>query len=259
MDGLIGPALFALFVWWGSTAAVLFFDNLPGRTHRWTMAAATALAVLGAWGMMTVKDGTDPVHAYLGFLAGLALWGWHEVSFLLGYVTGANRRPCPPDAAGWRRFRLAAGTLMHHELAILATAAVMAVAVWGAPNQTALWTFLVLWIMRLSAKLNIFLGVSNLAEEFLPPHLTYLKTYFTRARMNPLFPVSVGLGSLVAAVLTWAAIASPSPFETTALALTAALLALAILEHLFLVLPLPDAALWRWALPDGKRPPPRGN
>jgi len=33
----------------------------------------------------------------------------------------------------------------------------------------------------------------------------------------------------------------------------AALTALALLEHWFMVLPLPDAKLWRWMLPD--RPP----
>jgi hypothetical protein len=37
-------------------------------------------------------------------------------------------------------------------------------------------------------------------------------------------------------------------FGGTALILTATLLALAILEHWFLVLPLEDGALWNWAL-----------
>ena len=36
--------------------------------------------------------------------------------------------------------------------------------------------------MRQSAKLNVFLGVRNLSEEFLPQHLHYLQSYFTRSR-----------------------------------------------------------------------------
>ena len=39
-----------------------------------------------------------------------------------------------------------------------------------------------------------------------------------------------------------------SPFDAAALTFVGTLLALAILEHWFLVLPLPDAALWSWIL-----------
>jgi putative photosynthetic complex assembly protein 2 len=42
------------------------------------------------------------------------------------------------------------------------------------PNQVGTGTFAVLWVMRISAKLNLFLGVRNLSEELLPPHLAYL-------------------------------------------------------------------------------------
>jgi hypothetical protein len=41
--------------------------------------------------------------------------------------------------------------------------------------------------------------------------------------------------------------AETDPFLGTGYALTATLLALAVLEHWFLVLPLPDEALWSWA------------
>ena len=36
------------------------------------------------------------------------------------------------------------------------------------PNQVATWTFALLWVMRLSAKFNLFLGVRNRGEEFGP-------------------------------------------------------------------------------------------
>jgi hypothetical protein len=53
-----------------------------------------------------------------------------------------------------------------------------------------------------------------------------------------------------------------SEFEVVSLILVANLLALGILEHWFLVLPLPDEALWAWALPsreaDGEMKNPSG-
>ena len=36
---------------------------------------------------------------------------------------------------------------------------------------------MVLWWMHQSAKLNVFFGVRNLNEEFLPEHLEFLKSF----------------------------------------------------------------------------------
>ena len=37
------PLVYALFVWWFSTGVIIYLDNLPRRTHRWSMLAATVL------------------------------------------------------------------------------------------------------------------------------------------------------------------------------------------------------------------------
>lgn len=58
----------------------------------------------------------------------------------------------------------------------------------GSPNQVAAQTWLVLWVMRLSAKLNIFLGVKNFYEPFLPASLHYLLSYFRAAASMRSFP-----------------------------------------------------------------------
>lgn len=55
--------------------------------------------------------------------------------------------------------------------------------------------------MRTSAKVNLFLGARNLSEEFLPPHLRYMESFFRRRAVNLLFPVSVTVASLVPAML----------------------------------------------------------
>jgi putative photosynthetic complex assembly protein 2 len=106
-----------------------------------------------------------------------------------------------------------------------------------------------LWLMRQSAKLNIFLGVRNLNEGFLPPHLRYLQTYFRRQRMNLLFPLSVSVSTGFAVALWRAAIAqADTGHDATRLTFLAALMSLAILEHWFMVLPLPSEALWKWGM-----------
>jgi putative photosynthetic complex assembly protein 2 len=164
-------------------------------------------------------------------------------------VTGPRRVVCDAGATGWRRAAAALQTILHHECALLLLAGAVLAATWNQPNQTAWWTFAVLWAMRQSAKLNVFLGVRNLGENFLPTHLQYLKTYFTRKSMNPLLPVSVA-GAAIIVVPIWQAAArsGASAFEGTSYALVGSLLSLAILEHLLLVLPLPSERLWRWGM-----------
>ncbi len=91
---------------------------------------------------------------------------------------------------------------------MLGTTALVVMVTWNAPNQIGTWTFLILFSMRLSAKLNMFLGVRNLYENFLPAHLQHLKSYFARRAMNLLFPISVSAATVVAAML-WNDVASP--------------------------------------------------
>jgi putative photosynthetic complex assembly protein 2 len=243
------PVLYALFLWWFSTGVILYLDGLPRRTFRWSMLAGTALGLVALWGMAATRNDTSVVGAYAGFTYGLLIWGWHEMSFLMGMVTGPRRTACPEGCRGWRHLGHAIQAILWHELAIAATAALMVALTWGAANQVATWTFMVLWVMRLSAKLNVYLGVPNLTEEFLPAHLLYLKSFLSRKPMNLLFPVSVTVSTVVATHLVdLAASANGSSFEAVAYTFVAMLLVLAILEHWFLVLPLPDAALWSWAL-----------
>jgi Protein of unknown function (DUF3623) len=106
-----------------------------------------------------------------------------------------------------------------------------------------------LWVMRTSAKLNLFFGVRNLSEEFLPAHLRYLESFFKRRAMNWFFPFAVGGACVVLALLVQGAMdPNASVAHATGLALVATMLALAVLEHAMLVLPVDTTALWRWAI-----------
>jgi putative photosynthetic complex assembly protein 2 len=242
------PIAATIFLWWFGTGIVLWLDGRPRATHRTSILLATVGFAVAMLGILATAGDTTARGAYLAFAAGVVVWGWQEMLFLMGYVTGPRRGPCPPGAHGWRRFVVATETVIHHELALGATALALVAVTWGAPNQTGTWTFLVLWVMRLSAKINVFLGVRNLSEEFLPENLRYLQTYFRARRMNWFFPFAV-TAATVGAVFVWqAAFAAATTFEAVSRTLVASMLSLAVIEHWFLILPMTLTALWQGAI-----------
>lgn len=249
------PILYALLIWWLSTGLVLFLDNLPKSTFRWSLLGATGIFAGGIYGLAVTAFDQSVTGAYLAFTCSLGIWGWQELTYYTGFLTGPRKHICPPDCSDWQRFSLAIQTSLYHELAVVFTALFIIALTFGAPNQVGTWTFLVLWLMRWSAKLNLFLGVPNLNEEWLPEHLRFLKSYLGNRPINLLFPLSVTAATVVTVLMVRAALASPDAGTAVGLLLVATLLALAVLEHWFLVLPLPDAALWHWAIA-WKNPPP---
>jgi putative photosynthetic complex assembly protein 2 len=79
--------------------------------------------------------------------------------------------------------------------------------------------------------------------------MQYLKGFFRKRRMNALFPFSITISTVITVVLVQRAIdPAASAGDATGYSLLASLMALAILEHWFMVLPLPSEALWRWSL-----------
>jgi len=252
----IGAAvLYTVLFWWVSTGAILWLDRLPRQTHRWSLIGASAVAGMAIFGIVASDGAATPMGAVLSFTCALAVWGWHELSFLTGLITGPRTTRCPPDAKGWRRFMLASSTLIYHEVALVLTASLLFVVTWGAPNQIGAWTFLILLISRLSAKLNIFLGVPNFSDVFFPDHLRYLGSYLRKSPISILFPISLAAGCALAAAEAWRALhPGAPPFEAVGFSLLFALTALAVIEHAFMVLPVADTALWRWAMPAAKTP-----
>jgi putative photosynthetic complex assembly protein 2 len=253
-------ALFAVFIWWFSTGLVLLLNGTQRHAYRWTLLASSTLGLTALWALAHTANQTSTAGVYCAFTSALLVWGWHELSFLTGWITGPRTTAIPATLAGWPRFVQAVGAILWHELGILAVGILIVAVTWGAPNQTGTWTFLVLWAMRTSAKLNLFLGVRNLSEEFLPPHLAYLESFFRRRAMNWFFPPSVAAASVVLAWMVMVAL-SPSTTSTEVLRLTlvGTLLAMAIVEHAMLVLPLSTTALWRWAMGARHKKPQAGD
>ena len=249
MLAIAAPLCFALFVWWFSTAIIIYLDGLRPATFRWSMLGASFLALASLAGIWLTRADTGLAAAYAAFSFGIILWGWQLVSFYMSYVTGPRSTPCPAGLTGWRHFIEALRTSLWHEFASIAGALLVAALTWGEPNQIGLWTYLVLWWMHVSAKLNIYFGVPNLGEDLLPDHLRYLQSFMRKKPMNLLFPVSVTLSTIATLLLAQkAAEASSGGFENAGCTMLATLMALAILEHWFLVIPLSQNALWSWGL-----------
>ena len=246
MTELLMPAAYAVFLWYFATGIILFLDGLPTATFRWSLGAATFLLVGSLYDLHLSAGDASVSGAYTGFTCAILVWAWLEMSFLMGFITGPRKHACRENCGGWRHFRHATEAIIYNELATLVGGALVAAATWGMANRFGLYTYCVLWAMRLSAKLNLFFGVLNTGEQFLPPHLRYLKGFFRRRRMNFLFPFSICGATTAAVVLAQKVLAADDPFQTTGYSLVTSLLALAILEHWFMVLPIPTEKLWAW-------------
>lgn len=236
------------FAWWGATGVIAFLDGLPRRTFPTSFVGATVVALLSLYGLWTTRADTSVAGAYLSFACGLGVWAWLEMSFLMGFVTGPRRHACPLGCAGRKHFVHAIEAILWHELAILAGAVAVVGIAWHDANRFGALAFLLLWGMRTSAKLNMFFGVRNLGEAFLPDHLRYLLSFFRRRAMNLLFPVSITAGTGITVYFVKAALGAGDEASAVGHTLLATLAGLGVLEHWLLVLPLPGDALWRWSL-----------
>lgn len=243
-------AAIAVFVWWFSTGAILMVvkwaDGAGPQAHLNSVSYALPLLILGVLGVWMTRDWTTSGGAYLGFLSALAIWGWIELAFLCGVITGPNSRPSPPQAGPLERFLCAWGTIAHSELLLLVSLITIMALTWDAANMVALWTFAVLFFARISAKLNVYLGVPNINVEFLPVPMRHLASHFRVAPMNWFFPLGVTLLSFACACWMERAYSADDPASFVGFVLLTTLTALAIVEHWVMVLPIPDAKLWRW-------------
>jgi putative photosynthetic complex assembly protein 2 len=252
-------ALSAIFLWWFSTGIIMWRvkrADMEGRdAHLWSVMLGLPLLLGGVAGIVETLDDTSATGAWIGFVSALAIWGWVELAFLSGIIAGPNTRPCPPYAPEWERFFRAIGTIFWHEILLLALLGVIAHVTQGQPNIFALWTFAVLFFARISAKLNLFFGVPRIHTEFLPRPLSHLPSHFRLAPMNWVFPLSVSALTFAAACWLERVWSATTEGQLIGFTLLSALTLLALLEHWFMVIPLPDQKLWRWMIPADRQSP----
>jgi putative photosynthetic complex assembly protein 2 len=102
---------------------------------------------------------------------------------------------------GLQRFLRAWGAIAYSEMALIAATVLLVLASQGAANTVGMWTFVVLFAARITAKINVYLGVPNINEEFLPSPVRHLSSHFRKSPMNGFFPWSVTL--LTFALACW--------------------------------------------------------
>jgi putative photosynthetic complex assembly protein 2 len=250
-SGHILPFIVTVAIWFIATGLIAWADNRERTTFSRSLVIGGAAGITGLVVILVASLSAEVWAVYLAFIGALMVWGWHELSFLTGAAAGPRRGLADPELTGIARFRQAAATVMHHEVALAVTALLLISLSWNAPNQIGATVFVLMFAMRLTSKINLFVGVPNTTSEMLPEHLAYLKTYFGRNRMTVLLGLSVmGLGWMAA---WFAALALAAPVGSAAMvgaSLLFTLSLLGVLEHLFLALPFRDGMLWGWALPN---------
>jgi putative photosynthetic complex assembly protein 2 len=243
------PVLFVLFVWWFSTGAVIYLNNLPKHTYKWSFLGATFVLVGSIYGLTVTSQSDSILSAYLSFTFGLLAWAWTQFTFYTGMITGPRTTACPSSCKGSRHFWHAVETSMYHEITAALLGVVICFSTMTGKNHVGSWTYTIIWLMHSSAKINAVLGVRNLNDHFFPEQLRYLSSFLKRRPMNLLFPVSITVSTVAIAVLLHKAMSIENdPFELLAFTFYIVILALGRLEHWFLVLPIPAEALWNWSV-----------
>lgn len=246
-------ALAAIFTWWFFTGVILLIvrtsDVGKEVAHGRSVFLSIPIAALGVAGLVISATALNLTNVYVAFISALLVWGWIELAFLAGIITGPERTDCPAEMKGWDRFYRAYSTLMYHELLLVGALLVIVVICADAPNTFGMWTYLVLYAARISAKLNIYFGVPRINTEFVPRPLEHLKSYFTQGRITMAFPIGVTFLSFAVACFAERWFASTTTAQAVGFALLTSMAALAAIEHWLMVVPLPDAKLWRWMLP----------
>ncbi len=231
------PALLTLLLWGGLTAAMMWLNQRGAAPARRVLLLLVPLLVLAHHQLWEVRHLTDTASVYRAFVAGMLIWSWHELAFYSGVITGPWQQPCPPGVTGWDRFCYALGTHLYHEVAVALEAAVLWWIYRDAVNVIGALTFVLLWALQHSAKLNVLLGVRSLDIGSLPLHLRYLGSFWAQRSSNAFFvPAMVVATGAAGGLWVQAGLRAPHE-EAIALTLLATILTLGVLEHGLLMLP----------------------
>jgi putative photosynthetic complex assembly protein 2 len=246
---MVAAFCYALVLWWAGTVAILLLVRFPRRTDRLLRGFSVAGYFGGLGTLALLQQSSTLISVYASFTTALIIWGAVELAYFKGWLTGPSNAPCPARAGHWQRFKAGVQTSLHHELIVIGTAAVLGIVALWSEQTIGTLTFIALWLMRWSAKLNLFFGVRNFNCEMLPEAMHYLQTYVRRAPMNAFFPASIIIAGAVLLQLIWnASLPGVAPAAQAGGAMLATLLLLGIIEHLLLVLPISDRPIWRLGL-----------
>ncbi len=251
------PFIVTVAIWFVATGLIAWADNRERATFSRSLMIGSIAGIAGLLVILVSSLSSEMWAVYLSFIGALMVWGWHELSFLTGASAGPRRGLADPSLTGIARFRQAAATVMHHEVALAVTALLLISLSWNVPNQIGATVFVLMFAMRLISKINLFIGVPNSTSEMLPEQLAYLKSYFGPSR--PTLLLGLSIAGIAGATVWFAQVALAAPLGSAEMAgasLLTTLALLGVLEHLFLALPFRDGMLWGWAYPQRRAAAP---
>lgn len=244
------PAVFTLFIWWSSTITIMFLYRRPG-TFRWTFPLATAAALAALVGLSATRNDTSIIGAYLAFVCGVAIYGWHLLSYYSGIATGPR---LTVRQQHWPRLLQAIYASLYHELIGIGLVALGLALTWNAPNRVGIAVLLLLWVMHQSARLNVLLGVRNFNIRMLPAHLHWVQRLLSKRTSNLYFPISIVIAITLTVLLALRALAADaSVVESIGATFLCLMMAMALFEHALLMLPEQQWLIKALAI---ERPPP---
>lgn len=185
---------------------------------------------------------------FVVFLSVLVVWGWVELVFLSGIIIGLVACFCLFEVPEWECFICVWGIIVYHEMLFVVLVIVMGLMVWGVENLFGFYIFVLLFVVWILAKFNLFYGVRKINVEFLPKFLLYLPSYFRIVWLNWVFLIFViGLIVVMWFWLEWLVIVSTG-VEVVGYVLLVALMVFVVLEYWLMVLLLFDEKFWCWML-----------
>ncbi len=117
------PPVYAAFIWWFSTGAVLLLVGCARRFVWLQVTIAAFLVAISLCGLAFSAGDANIGGAYIAFTSTILLWGAQEIAFLSGWVTGPRPEPCPVAVTGWKRLGPALAAILYHQLTLLACGA----------------------------------------------------------------------------------------------------------------------------------------
>ncbi|MEM1081944.1 MAG: DUF3623 family protein, partial [Pseudomonadota bacterium] len=130
MELTTSAMVFAAFLWWFSTGVIFYLNAREEYTFRWSMMGGSLMLIAALYGIWASAQTESVAASFISFSCGLVIWGWHAMSYYMGFITGPRRTHCPEDCRGFERFWRAAETGLYHEAAIVVTVALMIGLTW---------------------------------------------------------------------------------------------------------------------------------
>ena len=222
--------------WWLTTGVIVAMQATSISRSAGVL-ICTALAGWGAWLLASRRhDATDRA-ATASFFGGSLLWGWVTATLYTGWIAGPAEAATVPLEGPTGSLALALQAIWamwNSEVAAVAALGACWFLTRGGVNRVGLWTYVAFWVSLQSSKLNIFYGVKNPGTRFLPPQLSHLERFFGPAENSLFLPFSLTVLTVATIVMLVQVARDTAPHRRRGWSLVATLMALAVVEHLFL-------------------------